>query len=142
MHEVLPIIPDAIGRTEAEAPTGGIVSALLSELGELLGRFLDTGEHGTVDLLNLPMSPVDLHHLKDRLGQGEVSVVVKAAGNSEIYETAYAGLWWVQHQDESGRVVARLIEVADVPSMVPAHREDLEATARTLSRRPLDEEDA
>ena len=142
MREMARTISPAVGRTEAGGPAGGMVAALLCELGELLAHFLDTGEHGTVDLLNLPMSPTDLHRLKDRLGHGEVSIVVKAAGNSEIYETAYAGLWWVQHQDESGRVVARLIEAADVPDMVPADRKDLEATADALTRRPFREEDA
>lgn len=118
----------------ANEPTQGMADALLSELGDLMRRFLDTGEHGSIDLLKLPISPTDLLHFKDRLGRGEVSISVEAGGGSEIYETAYAGLWWVEHRDELSRVIARLIEAADAPSIVLAHREDLEATAKTLIR--------
>ncbi len=125
---------ESIGEPVSDGPAAAMADALLSELGDLLHRFLDTGEHGRIDLFKLPISPTDLLHFKDRLGRGEVSILVEAAGGSEIYETAYAGLWWVEHRDELGRVIARLIEVADAPSIVLAHRKDLEATAKTLIR--------
>ncbi|MGO9986416.1 MAG: hydrogenase expression/formation C-terminal domain-containing protein [Rhodomicrobium sp.] len=123
---------ETVESTATDGEPSAMLAALFSELRDLLRRFLDIGERGSVDLFKLPMSPADLHKFKDRLGRGEVSIALDVAGNSEIYETAYAGIWWVQHEDELGRVVARLIEVADVPNIVRTHRKDLEVTVKTL----------
>ena len=98
----------------------GLVDALLVEVAGLLERLIAHGEEGAIDLLGLPLSPAALAMLDQRLGHGEVDVRINACGLSEIHETRFPGVWWTQHADEDGRVVARLIEVAFVPNILHA----------------------
>jgi hydrogenase-1 operon protein HyaF len=103
----------------------GLVDALLAEVAGLLERLIVHREEGTIDLLGLPLSPASLAMLEQRLGHGEVDVRINACGLSEIHETRFPGVWWTQHADEDGRVVARLIEVAFVPNILRADVEDM-----------------
>ena len=43
------------------------------------------------------MAQVDRDQLEQLLGRGEVQARLEIAGPSEIWETAYAGVWWVRH---------------------------------------------
>ena len=45
-------------------------------------------------------------------------------GKTEVRETRYPGLWWVTHYNESGGVVANLLEVCEVPAILKAPAED------------------
>jgi hypothetical protein len=53
-------------------------------------------------------------------------------------------VWWTRHADETGRIVALLIEVAEVPEILRATKADMErgvqrlgeATNFTLVRQP------
>ncbi len=103
----------------------GLVDALLMEIADLLGRLIDHGEAGTIDLRGLPLSPSCIANLEQRLGHGEITVQLEAAGRSEIRETGFAGVWWTRHSDEAGRVIALLIEVAMVPEILRADRDDM-----------------
>jgi hydrogenase-1 operon protein HyaF len=103
----------------------GLVDALTVEIGDLLRRLIDQGEQGAIDLLGLPLSPSCVAALEQRLGQGEITAVLDAAGRSEIRETGYPGVWWIRHADEKGRVVAMLIEVAFVPDILRANIDDM-----------------
>jgi hydrogenase-1 operon protein HyaF len=111
----------------------GLVDALLTEVAGLLHRLLEHGEAGSIDLRGLPLSARCVGTLKQRLGKGEVIVLLAAAGHSEIHETSFPGVWWTQHADEAGRVVATLIEVAVVPAIVCANVDDMR---RALDRLP------
>ena len=71
--------------------------------------------------------------LELRLGQGEISATLSVSGVSEIRETSFPGVWWTRHADESGRVVALLIEVAEVPDILRANREDMRHGQKRLS---------
>ena len=95
----------------------GLVDALLMEVAGLLHRLIEHGEAGTIDLRGLPLSPSCIANLEQRLGQGEITVQLDAAGRSEIRETGFPGVWWTRHADEAGRVIAMLIEVAVVPDI-------------------------
>jgi hydrogenase-1 operon protein HyaF len=97
-----------------------LVDALLMELAGLLGRLIDYGETGTIDLRGMPLSASCLSNLEQRLGQGEITVQLDAAGRSELRETAFPGVWWVRHADEAGRIIAMLIEVTTVPDILSA----------------------
>jgi hydrogenase-1 operon protein HyaF len=102
------------------------------EIAGLLRRLIEDGETGSIDLLGLPLSQSCVAALDRRLGQGEVKVRLDAAGNSEIHETAYAGVWWTRHNDEGGRVVAMLVEVTFIPAIVRADIEDMRLAYRRL----------
>lgn len=104
----------------------GQAEAVLSEVADLLGRLLATGEEGSIDLRSLPLSPADRDWLDGKLGRGEVEIALEAGGRSDIYETAYAGVWKVTHRDTEARVVSEFIEVAYIPAIVRPASADLE----------------
>jgi hydrogenase-1 operon protein HyaF len=96
----------------------GQAEAVLTEVAEMLGRLLETGEEGSIDLHGLPLSPADKVWLDQQLGRGEVEINLDAGGRSLLTETAFSGVWKVVHRDMDGRVVAELIEVTYVPGIV------------------------
>jgi hydrogenase-1 operon protein HyaF len=99
-------------------PDEGLVDALIMEIADLLRRLIEHGEAGSTDPLRLPLSP---------------SRLLDAAGRSTIRETSFPGVWWTTHADDTGRVIAMLIEVAFVPHIV---RADIDDVARGCQRLP------
>jgi hydrogenase-1 operon protein HyaF len=110
-----------------------LVDALLMEVAGLLRSLIDNNEGGSIDLRGLPLSPSCIETLDRCLGQGEITVVLDAAGRSDIRETSLPGVWWTKHADGAGRVIAMLIEVAVTPEIL---RADLEDMKRGLDRLP------
>lgn len=110
----------------------GQAEAVLSEVADLLGRLLETGEAGSIDLRSLPLSPADRDWLDEKLGRGEVEIVLEAGGRSDIHETAYAGVWKVVHRDTEERVVSEFIEVAHVPAIIEPATADIENACEKL----------
>lgn len=110
----------------------GQAEAVLSEVADLLARLLATGEAGSIDLRSLPLSPADRDWLDAQLGRGEVGIVLEAGGRSDLYETAYAGVWKVVHRDTEARVVSEFIEVSPVPAIVKPARIDIEQALERL----------
>jgi len=102
-----------------------LVDALLLEVAGLLQNLLACGKPGSIDLMGLPLSPNCLAALDDRLGRGEVTATLNAAGQSQFRETAFPGVWWTSHEDESGRIVAQLIEVAFIPEILRAETAEI-----------------
>jgi hydrogenase-1 operon protein HyaF len=119
-----------------------LVDALMAEIAGLMENLTARNISGSIDLLGLPLSAACLALLEQRLGTGEITATLTAAGSSEIRETSFSGVWWSRHADETGRIVAMLIDVALVPELLKAdiddvrlsHRRLLEATGSTLSR--------
>jgi hydrogenase-1 operon protein HyaF len=109
-----------------------LVDALLVEIAGLMSRLIEHGEEAAIDLLGLPMAPTCVADLERRLGRGEIFIQLDAFGRSEIYETRFSGVWWAQHLDEGGRVIARLIEVAFVPNILRADGEDIKTAREKL----------
>ena len=102
-----------------------LVEALLMEVAGLLHRLIENDEAGSIDLRAMPLSPSCIEMLKQRLGPGEITVMLNAAGRSEIHETGFSGVWWTNHANEAGRVIAMLIEVATVPEILRANIDDM-----------------
>lgn len=109
----------------------GQAEALLREIAALLEQLVVEGEVGSIDLHSLPLSPADLEWLRARLGTGEVSIRLDAGGTSLLRETGVAGVWWVEHRNEMENRIGEFIEVAPVPSLIPAYPEDI---AQALAR--------
>jgi hydrogenase-1 operon protein HyaF len=112
-----------------------LVDALILEVHGLLQRLIARGEAGAIDLFGLPLSASCVSELEEQLGRGEITVRLDAAGHSEIRETGFAGVWWTRHEDEAGRVIALLIEVALVPEIIRADIGDVMRGARHLPSR-------
>ena len=103
----------------------GLVDTLLMEVADLLENFLAHGRPGSIDLAGLPLSASCLAALEQRLGHVEISAMIRVSGESETRETAFPGVWWTSHADETGRIIAMLIEVTDVPDILRAGKADM-----------------
>jgi hydrogenase-1 operon protein HyaF len=114
---------------------GGGVAAILSELVTLLERLVTGEASSVIDLRSLPMSPQDRIELQRALGEGEVQATVNAEGLSKIRETSVAGLWWVEHFDRHGELVAEMIEVTLVPQILASASDEIAAGAHALRTR-------
>jgi hydrogenase-1 operon protein HyaF len=112
--------------------TTGIADAIMSEIATLLDQFAETGEGIAVDLRGLPMTDADRALLEHRLGRGEVSAAIDVAGISEVWETAYSGVWWVRHRGSDNRIVSEEIVVTRVPAILMSHEDDVRDAARRL----------
>ena len=118
-----------------EPPGGGLgggVNAILSELATLLERLVRGEPAGWIDLRSLPMSPRDRAELQRVLGDGEVQATVDAQGLSKMRETRVSGVWWVEHFDQQGELIAQLLEVSRVPEMLASASDEIAAGARDL----------
>ncbi len=119
-------------RAAADQPVNA--PALLREIAALLQQLSETGQGDAIDLRSLPMSAADRTWLRERLGAGEVTISLRAGGASSFEETGLAGVWWVEHRDEAGRLAAEFIEVAWVPAMVVAPPEDVKKGLDRLNK--------
>lgn len=118
--------------------TGGLgpgVSALLYEIADGVERLAADGETGAIDLGSLPLSPADREHLQRMLGAGEVEATLKVDGLSHVRETGIPGVWWIEHRDPRGGLIAELIEFTRIPEILCAAVEDLDRGASVLRAR-------
>ena len=112
----------------------GMADAVISEIAALLSTYAETGETAAIDLTAMPLTTQDRQALESRLGRGEVEATVDSAGRSEIWETAYAGVWFVRHFGAGERVATETIEIAAAPAVLMSHPDDCRAAAARLSR--------
>ncbi len=110
----------------------GMVEPVLREILALLESFSATGQTGAIDLAGMPLTRADREALETFLGRGEVSATLDVAGRSEIWETAYSGVWWVRHWGGDA-VASELIEIAAIPEILKTVRADAAAAARRLT---------
>jgi len=119
------------GNVEITVP-GGIAGSLLQEVAERLADLAAGGEGTAIDLLSLPMTRTDRDEIEKRLGRGEVAATLDVAGKSEVWETAYAGVWWVRHFGAGERIAAERIEIARIPEILATHTSDIQAASEKL----------
>lgn len=125
-------IPIRIEPAAASGGLGGGVTAILHEIVKLLERLATLEEPAAIDLRSLPMSPQDRTELQRALGEGEVQATLNVEGTSKIHETSVPGVWWVQHRDREGELIAELIEVTRVPEILASACDEIAAGARAL----------
>ena len=113
----------------------GNVRPLLNEVLHAIDRLLDTGEPTTIDLAGLPFGPGELEHLEATLGQGELAAELDALGKSRIRETAYPGVWWLEHRNAHDEVVGRFLEVTRTPEILSSQDADIVAGRARLNDR-------
>jgi hydrogenase-1 operon protein HyaF len=94
---------------------------------DMVEQLLEAMERSPIGSDNPPrfslraIAPGTLKVLNESLGQGEVSVVVAAAPDKPVWqvqETAFAGVWRVQHVDPRGRILDDILEAGDMPIVV------------------------
>ena len=118
--------------TPQEAPTPafpfhGNVRPILNEVLHAIDRLLGTNESTTIDLASLPFGPGELEHLEALLGTGELSAILDALGTSRIRETAFPGVWWIEHRNAHDEVVGRYIEITRTPEILSSQDADIVA---------------
>jgi hydrogenase-1 operon protein HyaF len=123
------------GGNGVDGGLGGGVTAILSELANLLERLATSQQCAAIDVRSLPMSAQDRHELQRVLGTGEVQATLNAEGLSNIRETRVPGVWWVQHHDRHGELVAELIEVTRMPQILMSEPDEIAVGARALRER-------
>ncbi len=121
--DAIPVVAAPSGLRAGEL--SGNAPALLHEIAEMVRRLLAGGESSAIDLQALPLTPADLEWLREQLGEGEITVTLNADGASSLNETDCPGVWWVTHRNPKGAVVSEFLEVAFVPDLVKAHRDDV-----------------
>lgn len=125
--------PDVAAPCQTTLNTG-MAWSLLSEVHTLLKRFADTGERGAVDLRGLPLTSADREQLEELLGRGEVRCTLSLMGRTEVWETAFPGVWWVRHLGAQDRISSENLEITNVPDILLAHPDDITAAAIRLER--------
>lgn len=114
---------------------GGGVIALLHEIAEMLEALYTEGLSQAIDVRSLPLAPGELERLREVLGTGEVEATIEAEGLSTVHETSIPGVWWIQHHDAGGAVVAELIDVSRIPEILLAADDDIGRGATILRER-------
>jgi len=108
------------------------VEPILHEIRHALERLINTGEPSAIDLRSIPLAPGEEETIINRLGQGEVSAQLEALGPSEIHETRFPGVWLITHYNENESVIARFIEITEIPDILKAQHEDISHAASRL----------
>jgi hydrogenase-1 operon protein HyaF len=99
--------------------------AVLAEIADRLEALSTRGLDSVIDLRSLPLTDADLSELSDVLGEGEVSAQIDVIGETEVRETAYAGVWWIRHLGGGGQVAAEEIVISEVPEILRSQAEDI-----------------
>lgn len=110
----------------------GMAQSLLREVAQGLAVLAATGAPTALDLRSLPMTGADREELEQALGRGDVAVTLDAAGRTEIWETRFAGVWWLRHFGGDDRIAVEVIEITPVPDIVTAHPDDIGAASLLL----------
>lgn len=107
--------------------THGNVRPILFEVLHALDLLLDKGLTTTIDLASLPFGPGELDKLEEALGQGELVAELDALGTSRLRETAYPGVWWIEHRNANNEVTGRYVEVTRCPDILCSQDADVVA---------------
>ena len=126
-------IPVVIDSASAQQMPSMNVEPILHEVQYALEKLLKTGETSMIDLRAMPLAPNEDELIRQRLGSGEAVIHIEALGPSTLTETAYPGVWWVEHRNSDDVVTGLYIEIAHVPSIVFPANEDLQDGLEALT---------
>ena len=114
--------------------TTGMARSVLAEVARMLESLAEDGTTGSIDLRSLPLTEADRKQLEDLLGRGEVVAELELAGRSTVWETAYAGAWWIRHRGAEDKISSEEIAVCPVPDILITHSADIETAALKLKQ--------
>lgn len=116
----------------------GMADSVLREIAVDLDVLARTGECSAIDLRSLPVTAADRSELQERLGRGDMEAFLTIAGTSEIWETRYAGVWWVRHLGAGHKIAAERIEITTCPEILTSHPADIAAASTRLTEDLID----
>ncbi|MEE4295016.1 MAG: hydrogenase expression/formation C-terminal domain-containing protein [Wenzhouxiangella sp.] len=128
-------IPLKVKTSPKGVTIGGGVKAIGFEILSHLERFLENGETAAIDMRGLPMAPNEYKELLEMLGQGELDLTLEMGGKTRIRETAYSGVWWIQHQGPDDRIQSEYLEINRIPDFLCAQTDQIEDAVKALSDR-------
>lgn len=128
-------IPLKVKTSTKGVTIGGGVKAIGFEILTLLETLVSEGQSGAIDVRSLPMAPNEYEELLAMLGTGELDLNIDLNGPTRIRETAYPGVWWIQHMDGEDRVLSEYIEINRIPDFLCAQTDQIEDAVRELSDR-------
>ena len=121
---------------EISQPASGMLPSVLSDLIQHLQNFIEKGQPHSIDLARQPLTSIDLIELEKLLGKGELSITLSTIGDSEIFETAFSGIWWVKHYTADQILISQFIEITNIPDIIKSQPEDMQlALSRLKSQR-------
>ena len=106
--------------------------AIATELADKLASYRPGDPAHVVNLSLLPLTEEDMAYLDCRLGQGAVTILSRGYGNCRISSTAVKNAWRVRYFNSREVVILDTIEIAKVPTVACAAKEDLEDSAQRL----------
>ena len=109
----------------SEPTEWGNALPILHEVRHGLHRLSETGEPTLIDLHALPFGPGDEERLLALLGRGEVEARIDALGPTRVWETAFPGVWLVDHRNAHDERLALHIEISNVPEILRSQGEDV-----------------
>lgn len=124
----------AVSEIRSHISTGN-ARPVLSEIHAALELLLTTGETTTIDLGAIPFGPGDERVLDEALGVGEIRATLDALGQSVVHETAFPGVWRVDHLDPRGETLSRFVEVTFIPDILKSQHADAEEGLARLAGR-------
>jgi len=127
------VFTDAATAVEVEAgeiPDGvGNAAAILTEIGDKLADFEPGRPAHAINLTLLPCTDEDIEFLTHKLGGGPAVILSRGYGNCRITSTATSNVWWVQYFNSQDKLILNSIEIARVPEVACAAKEDIEDSA-------------
>ena len=118
-------IPVRVEGAPGDAYRTDNLNPLLRQVEQALQELVDDGTASVVDLAAMPFSEQDERDLRETLGRGEVSATVDAFGPTLVEETAYPGVWLVEHKDAEGRRLTLHLEITRIPTILRTPDDDL-----------------
>ena len=107
----------------------GMAWSILTEIRALLKQLADAGKPASVDLRSIPLPTADRAELEEILGRGEVSASLEVLGRTEIWETAFSGVWWIRHMGAGDQVSSEEIAITPIPDILRSHPADIDVAA-------------
>jgi hydrogenase-1 operon protein HyaF len=110
----------------------GMARAVFNEVADRLQILAAEERTSAIDLRSLPLTEADLAELEELMGRGEVSANLEVIGLTEIWETAYAGAWWIRHMGSGGKVASEQIAITPSPEILGSQAQDIAAAAERI----------
>ncbi len=124
------MIPTEHFKLNAEPNTDldtGNLLPVLHQICHATDKLIQHNSETLIDLNAMPFAPGEKERLKATLGRGEISIQLNVLGRSELYETQYAGVWWIEHYNSNDNLMAQLIEINWLPAIARSQAEDVHA---------------
>jgi hydrogenase-1 operon protein HyaF len=118
-------IPIAVEGPRPDPSDRGNALPILQQIRFALRQLVESGETTVIDLRSIPFGPGDEERLLAALGQGEVAATVNALGPTRVVETAFPGVWLVDHRNTDDERLVLHVEITWVPEILRAQPDDV-----------------